>query len=104
MVTTRKLGTWNRGTKAREDRGPSTAVILTRGWGVGGSTRGGGWARPPGSLSEHQRGAAVTCSQTLTTTLAQKMVLIGYLGAMHPRVRITGGRGRGMEKATEKEG
>jgi hypothetical protein len=32
------------------------------------------------------------------------MVLIGYLGAMHPRVRITGGRGRGMEKATEKEG
>jgi hypothetical protein len=26
------------------------------------------------------------------------------LGAMHPRVRITGGRGRGMEKATEKEG
>jgi hypothetical protein len=25
------------------------------------------------------------------------MVLIGYLGAMHPRVRITGGRGRGIE-------
>lgn len=46
MVTTRKLGTWNRGTKAREDRGPSTAVILTRGWGVGGSTRGGGGHGP----------------------------------------------------------
>lgn len=104
MVTTRELGTWNRGTKAREDRGPSTAVILTRGLGGGGFHPRGGRARPPGSLSEHQRGAAVTCSQTLTTTLAQKMVLIGYLGAMHPRVRITGGRGRGMEKATEKEG
>lgn len=79
--------------KVREKRGPSTTVILTRG--VGGSTRGGGGHGPRVAYQNIQRGAAVTCSQTLTTTLAQKMVLIGYLGAMHPRVRITGGRGDG---------
>ena len=34
------------------------------------------------------------------------MVLIGYWGAVHPWVRITGGRwvGWGLEMATEKEG
>lgn len=31
------------------------------------------------------------------------MVLIGYWGVMHPRVRITGGRG-GVEMAMEREG
>lgn len=73
MVTIRELGAGNGGTKAREDRGPSTAVILNQGVGGGGfHPRGGGWARPPGSLSEHQRGAAVTCSQTLTTTLLRR--------------------------------
>ena len=48
MVTTRELGTWNRGTKAREDRGPSTAVILTRGVGGGGFHPRGGVGTAPG--------------------------------------------------------
>lgn len=43
-------------------------------------------------------------------TCSQKMVLIGYWGAVHPWVRITGGRGDGdgygegreqMEEASE---
>lgn len=43
MVTTRELGAGNGGTKAREDRGSSTAVILNQGVGGGGfHPRGGG--------------------------------------------------------------
>ena len=82
-VTTRELGTWNGGTKAREDRGPSTAVILNRGWGVGGSTRGGAGTAPrwPIRTSEGSSSDLLTNSNNNAT---QKMVLIGYWGAMHP--------------------
>lgn len=83
-----------------------TAVILPGEGGVG-STRGGLWARPQGGRSGHARGA-VLCSQTVhnSSEETQKMVLIGRLRVVRPRVRITGGWGRmevGAETGDEQE-
>lgn len=56
MVTIRELGAGNGGKKAREDRGPSTAVILNQGVGGGGFHPRGGDGHAPLVAYQNIRG------------------------------------------------